>query len=397
MACYLVFTTRMSADQAILFVRAKRPNSIQTRGQLLCVREFAQFLVPLRNVFSCAEPKAHAVTLSQYLTRQRHLLHGYEARLMKHVPKPVQLISRLLLDVAENRTVPEDELRPAPELPDLAAEVEKTISQQALQQLGKEMRGKGIPVASPRVSLTSPVPVVLRHDRPLCSDQDVVWRQREPCSHLRPLRTLKRSLSLSDTALNILPSQMPTAGGAVSALSHRPTSDLFNLCFAFHSSLGDSQSTWHPPTQPQGYGRSHGSDSPSNHSPSNSPILYKPRRIEEEEKKPEGSLQSRRVPPRLGQRSMSVGYAESSTGTKESMLSMCNVGGCNRTDMRSSSAAPDPSAMEAGDGNAENRNVPFVTLQNELSPQARRVLVAQALATESDQEELRSRVSEWQV
>lgn len=36
-ACYLVFATRMTADQAIIFVRAKRPNSIQTRGQLLCV------------------------------------------------------------------------------------------------------------------------------------------------------------------------------------------------------------------------------------------------------------------------------------------------------------------------------------------------------------------------
>ncbi|XP_061282233.1 protein tyrosine phosphatase domain-containing protein 1 isoform X4 [Bos javanicus] len=35
-ACYLVFATRMTADQAIIFVRAKRPNSIQTRGQLLC-------------------------------------------------------------------------------------------------------------------------------------------------------------------------------------------------------------------------------------------------------------------------------------------------------------------------------------------------------------------------
>lgn len=387
----------MSADQAILFVRAKRPNSIQTRGQLLCVREFAQFLVPLRSVFSCAEPKAHAVTLSQYLTRQRHLLHGYEARLMKHVPKPVQLVCRLLLDVAENRTVPEDELHPLPELPDLAAEVEKTVSQQALQQLGKEMRGKGIPVSSPRVSLTTPVPVVLAHDRPLCSDQDVVWRQRETCSHLRPLRTLKRSLSLSDTALHILASQMTTAGGAASALSQRPTSDLFNPCFAFHNSLGDSESTWRPPTQPQGYGHSHGSDSPSNHSPSNSPIIDKPRRKEEEEKKPEGSFQSRRVPPRLGQRSMSAGYGESRTGTKESMLSACKVGGCDRADRENSSTLSDPSTTDVGNINLEKSNVPFITLQNELSPQARRALVAQALATESDQEELRNRVSEWQV
>uniref|UniRef100_A0A3Q4B5N3 Protein tyrosine phosphatase domain-containing protein 1 n=1 Tax=Mola mola TaxID=94237 RepID=A0A3Q4B5N3_MOLML len=143
-ACYLVFTCRMSADQAILFVRAKRTNSIQTRGQLLCVREFAQFLVPLRNVFSCAEPKASAVTLSQYLTRQRHLLHGYEARQMKNVPKIVQLVCSLLINIAADRqaVVKKEWL----EIPDLTAEVEKTVSQQALQQLGKEMRVKGIPV-----------------------------------------------------------------------------------------------------------------------------------------------------------------------------------------------------------------------------------------------------------
>eukprot|EP00063_Salmo_salar_P049097 XP_014023932.1 PREDICTED: protein tyrosine phosphatase domain-containing protein 1-like [Salmo salar] len=163
LACYLVFTSRMSADQAILFVRAKRPNSIQTRGQLLCVREFAQFLVPLRNVFSCAEPRANAVTLSQYLTRQRHLLHGYEARQMKNVPKIVQLVCKVLLDIAANRqVVVEEEVL---EVPDLTAEVEKTVSQQAIQLLGKEMRGKGIPVPSahlagprPDTALTQPCP-----------------------------------------------------------------------------------------------------------------------------------------------------------------------------------------------------------------------------------------------
>ncbi|XP_064823445.1 protein tyrosine phosphatase domain-containing protein 1 [Oncorhynchus masou masou] len=163
LACYLVFTSRMSADQAILFVRAKRPNSIQTRGQLLCVREFAQFLVPLRNVFSCAEPRANAVTLSQYLTRQRHLLHGYEARQMKNVPKIVQLVCKVLLDIAANRQVVVEEA--VLEVPDLTAEVEKTVSQQAIQLLGKEMRGKGIPVPSPRLpcprpetALTQPCP-----------------------------------------------------------------------------------------------------------------------------------------------------------------------------------------------------------------------------------------------
>ncbi|XP_012693979.1 protein tyrosine phosphatase domain-containing protein 1 isoform X2 [Clupea harengus] len=384
LACYLVFNSRMSADQAILFVRAKRPNSIQTRGQLLCVREFAQFLVPLRSVFSCAEPRAHAVTLSQYLTRQRHLLHGYEARLMKHVPKPVQLVCRLLLDVAENRTVTEDELRPAPELPDLAAEVEKTVSQQALQQLGKEMRGKGIPVPLPRGSLTTPVPVLLAHDRLLCSEQEVVWRRQELCSHLRPLRTLKRSLSLSDTALHILASQMLPAGGAASALTHRPVSDLVNPCFAFLNSLGDSESTWHPPAQP--HSDSYGSDSPSNRSPVNSPISDKPQRKDTEEKKPGVSFQTRRVPLRQGQRSMSVGYAESSTNTSDS------------GDRGKSSALSDPCTTEACDASSEKgTDIPFIALQNELTPQARRVLVAEALATGSDPKELKDEVLEWQM
>lgn len=135
-ACYLVFATRMSADQAILFVRAKRPNSIQTRGQLLCVREFSQFLVPLRNVFACCEPRAHAVTLSQYLTRQRHLLHGYESRHLKHVPKLVHLVCKLLLDLAENRQVVEAELL---DIPDLSAEIEETVSQLAPTELEREL------------------------------------------------------------------------------------------------------------------------------------------------------------------------------------------------------------------------------------------------------------------
>ncbi|MED6274829.1 Protein tyrosine phosphatase domain-containing protein 1 [Characodon lateralis] len=200
-ACYLVFTTRMNADQAILFVRAKRPNSIQTRGQLLCVREFAQFLVPLRSVFSCVEPKASAVTLSQYLTRQRHLLHGYEARQMKNVPKIVQLVCRLLVDIAANRQVViEEEWL---DIPDLTAEVEKTVSQQALQQLGKEMVGKGIPVLPCSSHTLNSAAQLTRPscDHPLASDNelDPLWRQQNLGS---PPRSLSKNRSLSDSLLN---------------------------------------------------------------------------------------------------------------------------------------------------------------------------------------------------
>ncbi|XP_007500422.1 protein tyrosine phosphatase domain-containing protein 1 isoform X1 [Monodelphis domestica] len=197
-ACYLVFATRMTADQAIIFVRAKRPNSIQTRGQLLCVREFTQFLIPLRNVFSCCEPKAHAVTLSQYLIRQRHLLHGYEARLLKHVPKIVHLVCKLLLDLAENRQVIKEDII---KVPDLSAEIEKTVSEMVTMQLDKEFMKQ-----ENDTSLTftpSAVTVAFENQEAFLSSEhefDPLWKRRN-VECLQPLTHLKRRLSYSDSDL----------------------------------------------------------------------------------------------------------------------------------------------------------------------------------------------------
>ncbi|KAK7878648.1 hypothetical protein WMY93_030484 [Mugilogobius chulae] len=107
-ACFITFTTRMTANQAILYVRSKRHNSIQSRSQLRCVRQFVQFLIPLRSVFSCAKPYTYPVTLSQYLQHQSHMLHGYERRQMRYLPKIIQLVCKLLIDIAENREVIEE-------------------------------------------------------------------------------------------------------------------------------------------------------------------------------------------------------------------------------------------------------------------------------------------------
>ncbi|XP_010794923.1 protein tyrosine phosphatase domain-containing protein 1 [Notothenia coriiceps] len=131
-ACFLAYATRMTANQAILFVRAKRPNSIQTRGQLGCVRDFVQFLAPLRSVFSCAEPRFNPVTLSQYLNRQRHILHGHERKELRHLPKIIRLVSRLLLDIAENRQVIEEDILVAPDIED----IEMTLS--VIEKMGPE-------------------------------------------------------------------------------------------------------------------------------------------------------------------------------------------------------------------------------------------------------------------
>uniref|UniRef100_F6QH29 Protein tyrosine phosphatase domain-containing protein 1 n=1 Tax=Equus caballus TaxID=9796 RepID=F6QH29_HORSE len=208
-ACYLVFATRMTADQAIIFVRAKRPNSIQTRGQLLCVREFTQFLIPLRNVFSCCDPKAHAVTLAQYLIRQRHLLHGYEARLLKHVPKIIHIVCKLLLDLAENRPVVTEEVA---EVPSLSAEIEKTVSAMVTMQLDKELLRHNSD-ASDSLTPTAVTADFENQEVILSSEQefDPLWKRRK-VECLQPLTRLKRRLSYSDSDLKRAESLLEQGG-----------------------------------------------------------------------------------------------------------------------------------------------------------------------------------------
>ncbi|XP_030061910.1 protein tyrosine phosphatase domain-containing protein 1 [Microcaecilia unicolor] len=197
-ACYLIFATRMTADQAILFVRAKRPNSIQTRVQLLCVQEFTQFLIPLRNVFACCEPKVHSVTLSQYLIRQRHLLHGYEARQLKYVPKLVHLVCKLLLGMVENKHVIEEEVL---EIPDLSAEIEKTVSQLATMQMDKAL-GEEINRTDSLDHSIVMTKSFVAPDSVLTGEQefDPLWKRRN-VECLQPLSHLKKRLSYSDSDL----------------------------------------------------------------------------------------------------------------------------------------------------------------------------------------------------
>ncbi|KAM9759852.1 protein tyrosine phosphatase domain-containing protein 1 [Menidia menidia] len=362
LACYLIFTTRMNADQAILFVRAKRPNSIQTRGQLLCVREFAQFLVPLRSVFSCAEPKAGAVTLSQFLTRQRHLLHGYEARQMKNVPKIVQLVCGLLLEIAANRQVVTEE--EWVEIPDLSAEVEKTVSQQALQQLGNEMRGKGIPVLPCALSaLSPPAPQSkVMNDQPLISDNDLdpLWRQQNAESPHRC--SLFNSRCLSDSVLDKL-GQWHNLGNTV---IEKPAN------FPFKHSLSHSNLlACNPP----------GCYDLSPHDNMNS--------FHDHQTSQKQNAEFSILKKRPYKRHQSLTFDLSEHGRKclcEEML-------------QARSTQSDLVASEEDvvlDGETTPR-VPAITLQSELSPEGRRVLVARALAMHLTDKELASKVSVWQT
>ncbi|XP_076027534.1 protein tyrosine phosphatase domain-containing protein 1 [Genypterus blacodes] len=363
LACYLVFTSRMSADQAILFVRAKRPNSIQTRGQLLCVREFAQFLVPLRSVFACAEPKAGAVTMTQYLTRQRHLLHGYEARQMKNLPKIVQLVCKLLVDIAANRpVVMEEEWL---EIPDLTAEVEKTVSQQALQQLGNEMRGKGIPVPSSCSSSLQASRATQLHDQPLVSDNelDPLWRRQNAGSPMRfPPRLHRERLSFSDSALNNLGTGRQDVGDLQSS---RPRIKQF----LSHNSLTTNSYSRHCDFSPQGLisNIQYSVTMTTSELDATDPFLQRPLHK---------SLH--RLPSDVSEQEVNPALTQS----------------------RAASSQEQPAQDTSGVGGAEREEqgrVAMVAIQSELSLDARRLLVAKALAMELTDKDLSSKVSMWQT
>ncbi|KAM9313404.1 protein tyrosine phosphatase domain-containing protein 1-like [Gastrophryne carolinensis] len=102
-ACYLIYACRVSAADAIRFVRLRRPGSIQTGSQVSLICDFALFLSSQWPVFTQAPPGYPSFTLAQYLVHQRNLLHGQEARSLRHLPKPVAVMCRRLAQLAGGR------------------------------------------------------------------------------------------------------------------------------------------------------------------------------------------------------------------------------------------------------------------------------------------------------
>ncbi|XP_012274770.1 protein tyrosine phosphatase domain-containing protein 1 [Orussus abietinus] len=104
-ACYLVYSLRVRASDAIRFVRMKRPCAIQTRGQIACIQEFEHFILPQMIVFPIngAPGNAKPSSLRSHLRKQQNVLHGYEQRTFKHIPKIVFTICERILQLCDSQ------------------------------------------------------------------------------------------------------------------------------------------------------------------------------------------------------------------------------------------------------------------------------------------------------
>ncbi|KAF2351427.1 Dual specificity phosphatase catalytic domain [Trinorchestia longiramus] len=115
-ACYLVYSLRVHASDAVRYVRHKRANSVQTRGQIDLVQEFELYILPELYVFCnrdfVKEKRNHEFTFHSYMSRQRVVLHGYEARALRYIPKLIYVVCERLLKLCGCGTAPPHMLAP---------------------------------------------------------------------------------------------------------------------------------------------------------------------------------------------------------------------------------------------------------------------------------------------
>ncbi|XP_051513224.1 protein tyrosine phosphatase domain-containing protein 1-like isoform X1 [Myxocyprinus asiaticus] len=141
-ACYLVYTSRISAGEAVHYVRIKRPRSIQTRSQINLVFDFARLVGSQLVQFPCLNMR-HGSTFSlrQYLLRQALLLHGEEARTLAHTPKIVHVLCSMLIALTQG----------APSPPEVHREMEKRATILALRKAVRDTLSKrNLPVLRER-------------------------------------------------------------------------------------------------------------------------------------------------------------------------------------------------------------------------------------------------------
>ncbi|XP_041795456.1 protein tyrosine phosphatase domain-containing protein 1 isoform X2 [Chelmon rostratus] len=148
-ACYLIYTLRISPSEAVHYVRIKRPRSIQTRAQISQVFDFARLLgTQLVQYPDLSLRHGAPFTLQHYLNRQALLLHGQEARTLRQTPKVVYLLCVHLSCLALGLPAPPEvhaELEKRSALKTLARTVRETlVAQQYLPLLRESHKGSWV-------------------------------------------------------------------------------------------------------------------------------------------------------------------------------------------------------------------------------------------------------------
>ncbi|XP_074533323.1 protein tyrosine phosphatase domain-containing protein 1 [Halichoeres trimaculatus] len=180
-ACYLIYMLRISPSEAVHYVRIKRQRSIQTRVQISQVFDFARLIGSQLVQYPDLSLKHGApFTLQHYLNQQALLLHGQEARNLRHTSKVVYLLCMRLSCLALGL--------PAP--PEVHAELEK---RSALKSLGRVVRET--------LAAKQYLPLLREGHRGSWVDADSVFSWDEPLEFLERKRDNvmdKRSYSDSD-------------------------------------------------------------------------------------------------------------------------------------------------------------------------------------------------------
>ncbi|XP_051580635.1 protein tyrosine phosphatase domain-containing protein 1 [Myxocyprinus asiaticus] len=132
-ACFLVYTSRISASEAVHYVRIKRPRSIQTRSQINLVFDFARLVGSQLAQFPCLNMRhGSTFSLQQYLQRQALLLHGEEARTLAHTPKILHVLCRMLIALTQGASCP----------PEVQREMEKRATILAVRKAVRDTLSK---------------------------------------------------------------------------------------------------------------------------------------------------------------------------------------------------------------------------------------------------------------
>ncbi|XP_073709881.1 protein tyrosine phosphatase domain-containing protein 1 isoform X4 [Misgurnus anguillicaudatus] len=132
-ACYLIYICRISASEAVHYVRIKRPHSIQTRGQISLVFDFARLVGSQLTQFPCLNMRhGSTFSLQQYLLRQAFLLHGEEARTLAYTPKILHVICSMLIALTQG----------SPNPPEVQRELEQRAAILALRKAVRDTLSK---------------------------------------------------------------------------------------------------------------------------------------------------------------------------------------------------------------------------------------------------------------